>query len=100
LRAAHVAASVARESDVPVVGSLGSETILVVEDEADVRSCLVEALQDLNYCDPGVSLLQKPLTQVMLAANQGHSRQAINSKWLCRQKLNAHGIRFQWIRFR
>jgi CheY-like chemotaxis protein len=120
---------------VPVVGSLGSETIFVVEDEADVRSYLVETLRDLNYrvreapdgaaaltlfeadpsridllltdivmpgingrqlavellrrqpslkvlfmtgysrnaivhqgrLDPGVSLLQKPLTQVMLA---------------------------------
>jgi signal transduction histidine kinase len=46
---ALVAASAARESHVPVVGSLGSETILVVEDEADVRSYLVETLQDLNY---------------------------------------------------
>jgi CheY-like chemotaxis protein len=118
-----------------VVGSPGSETILVVEDEADVRSYLAETLRDLNYSvreapdgnaalalfdadpfridllltdivmpgmngrqladalhnrqpslkvlfmtgysrnaivhqgrlDPGVSLLQKPLTQVMLA---------------------------------
>jgi len=126
----------AREQDAAVVGSAGSETILVVEDEADVRSYLVETLQDLNYrvreapdgaaalslldadpfrvdllltdivmpgingrqladelqrrqaglkvlfmtgysrnaivhqgrLDPGVSLLQKPLTQVMLAA--------------------------------
>jgi signal transduction histidine kinase len=46
---ALVAAGAARESHVPVVGSLGSETILVVEDEADVRSYLVETLQDLNY---------------------------------------------------
>jgi len=45
----HVSANVAREIDVPVVGSLGSETVLVVEDEADVRSYLVETLQDLNY---------------------------------------------------
>src|ERR1700761_8871012 len=37
------------DSEVPVVGSLGSETILVVEDEADVRSYLVETLRDLNY---------------------------------------------------
>jgi PleD family two-component response regulator len=43
------AAVAAKEHDVPVVGSLGSETILVVEDEADVRSYLVETLQDLNY---------------------------------------------------
>ena len=132
---AHIAASGIRENGVPVVGSLGSETILVVEDEADVRSYLVETLRDLNYgvreasdgaaalalfeadpsrvdllltdivmpgingrqlavellsrqpslkvlfmtgysrnaivhqgrLDPGVSLLQKPLTQVMLA---------------------------------
>src|SRR5882672_10977620 len=132
----HVSANVIREIDVPVVGSLGSETVLVVEDEADVRSYLVETLQDLNYrvreapdgavalalfdsdpfridllltdivmpgmngrqladellhrqpslkvlfmtgysrnaivhqgrLDPGVSLLQKPLTQVILAA--------------------------------
>jgi signal transduction histidine kinase len=46
---AHVAASAAREIEVPVVGSVGSETVLVVEDEADVRSYLVETLQDLNY---------------------------------------------------
>jgi signal transduction histidine kinase len=132
---ARVVSSTAKESDVSVVGSLGSETILVVEDEADVRSYLVETLQDLNYrvreaadgaaalalfdsdppvdllltdivmpgingrqladelqsrrpslkvlfmtgysrnaivhqgrLDPGVSLLQKPLTQAMLAA--------------------------------
>jgi signal transduction histidine kinase/CheY-like chemotaxis protein len=45
---AHVAA-VVKDSEMPVVGSLGSETILVVEDEADVRAYLVETLQDLNY---------------------------------------------------
>jgi signal transduction histidine kinase len=44
-----VAAGAVRESTMPVVGSRGSETILVVEDEADVRSYLVETLQDLNY---------------------------------------------------
>ena len=133
---ARAAASGTRESELPLVGSLGSETILVVEDEADVRSYLAETLRDLNYrvleaadgaaalalfdakpfhidllvtdivmpgmngrqladelyhrqsslkvlfitgysrdaivhqgrLDPGVSLLQKPLTQVMLAA--------------------------------
>jgi signal transduction histidine kinase len=133
---AYTAASAARESAAPMVGSLGSETILVVEDEAEVRSYLVETLRDLNYrvheapdgaaalalfdtspfhidllltdivmpgingrqladellqrqadlkvlfmtgysrnaivhqgrLDPGVSLLQKPLTQVMLSA--------------------------------
>ena len=46
---AHVAASAERQTDTPVVGGTGSETILVVEDEADVRSYLVETLQDLNY---------------------------------------------------
>jgi signal transduction histidine kinase/CheY-like chemotaxis protein len=133
---ALAAASGPREAEPPLVGSLGSETILVVEDEADVRSYLAETLRDLNYrvieaedgaaalalfeakpflidllltdivmpgmngrqladeqrqrqselkvlfitgysrnaivrqgrLDPGVSLLQKPLTQVMLAA--------------------------------
>jgi CheY-like chemotaxis protein len=133
---ACAAASGTRESEVPLVGSLGSESILVVEDEPDVRSYLAETLRDLNYrvleakdgaaalalfdarpfhidllltdivmpgmngrqladelhrrqaglkvlfitgysrnaivhqgrLDPGVSLLQKPLTQVMLAA--------------------------------
>ncbi|RZN34136.1 response regulator [Bradyrhizobium sp. Leo121] len=38
-----------KEDVVPVVGSAGNETILVVEDEASVRSFLVETLQDLNY---------------------------------------------------
>jgi signal transduction histidine kinase len=133
---AHAAGDVAVPSEKPVVGSVDSETVLVVEDEADVRSYLVETLQDLNYrvreapdgasalalfdedpfridllltdivmpgmngrqladqlldrqpslrvlfmtgysrnaivhqgrLDPGVSLLQKPLTQAMLAA--------------------------------
>jgi len=136
-RARAAAPATAEEADgAPVVGSLGGENILVVEDEADVRSYLVETLRDLNYrvreasdgaaaialydsrpfrvdllltdivmpgmngrqlaqemqsrlarlkvlfitgysgdaivhqgrLDPGVSLLQKPLTQVMLAA--------------------------------
>jgi signal transduction histidine kinase len=133
---AHAAGDMAVPSEKPMVGSVGSETVLVVEDEADVRSYLVETLQDLNYrvreapdgasalalfdedpfridllltdivmpgmngrqladqlldrqpslrvlfmtgysrnaivhqgrLDPGVSLLQKPLTQAMLAA--------------------------------
>jgi signal transduction histidine kinase/CheY-like chemotaxis protein len=133
---AHVAASAVAEGEAPLLGGQGSETILVVEDEADVRSYLVETLRDLNYqvhaapdgasalalfnsgsfrvdllltdivmpgmngrqladqmreresalkvlfmtgysrnaivhqgrLDPGVSLLQKPLTQAMLAA--------------------------------
>jgi CheY-like chemotaxis protein len=40
----------AEESDgAPVVGSLGGESILVVEDEREVRSYLVETLRDLNY---------------------------------------------------
>jgi CheY-like chemotaxis protein len=46
---AHAAGGVAIPNDMPVVGSAGSETVLVVEDEADVRSYLVETLQDLNY---------------------------------------------------
>ena len=46
---ARAAASSATENEVAVVGSSCSETILVVEDEADVRSYLVETLQDLNY---------------------------------------------------
>jgi signal transduction histidine kinase len=131
------AAAAADEADgAHVVGASGSESILVVEDEADVRSYLVETLRDLNYrvheaadgaaalalydsepfrvdllltdivmpgmngrqlaremqnrlsklkvlfitgysgdavvqkgrVDPGVSMLQKPLTQVMLAS--------------------------------
>ena len=37
------------QGDAPVVGSSGSETVLVVEDECDVRSYLVETLKDLNY---------------------------------------------------
>jgi CheY-like chemotaxis protein len=47
---AHAASATIEESDgAPVVGSSGSESILVVEDEADVRSYLVETLRDLNY---------------------------------------------------
>ena len=48
---ARAAAGVAFEEaeGAPVVGSLGGESILVVEDEADVRSYLVETLRDLNY---------------------------------------------------
>jgi signal transduction histidine kinase len=133
---ARAAASGPRDIEQPLVGSLCNETILVVEDETDVRSYLAETLRDLNYrvieaadgaaalalfeakpfqidllltdivmpgmngrqladelhqrqsglkvlfitgysrnaivhqgrLDPGVSLLQKPLTQVMLAA--------------------------------
>jgi signal transduction histidine kinase/CheY-like chemotaxis protein len=133
---AAVSAPVEEVDGAPVVGSLGGESILVVEDEADVRSYLVETLRDLNYrvqeaadgtaalalydsrpfrvdllltdivmpgmngrqlaremqnrlaklkvlfitgysgdaivhqgrLDPGVSMLQKPLTQAMLAA--------------------------------
>jgi signal transduction histidine kinase len=37
------------QGDAPVVGSSGSETVLVVEDEYDVRSYLVETLKYLNY---------------------------------------------------
>jgi len=46
---AHVASSAAREGEPSVVGSSSGETILVVEDEADVRAYLVETLRDLNY---------------------------------------------------
>jgi nitrogen-specific signal transduction histidine kinase/CheY-like chemotaxis protein len=46
---ADVVSSAVKESEQPVVGGLGSETILVVEDEADVRAYLVETLRDLNY---------------------------------------------------
>jgi CheY-like chemotaxis protein len=43
------AVPVIRDDATPVVGSSGNETILVVEDEDNVRSYLVESLQDLNY---------------------------------------------------
>ena len=46
---AIAAADMADQGEAPLVGSLGSETVLVVEDESDVRSYLVETLQDLNY---------------------------------------------------
>jgi len=46
---AHVVASAPRESEVVVVGSRGSETVLVVEDEADVRTYIVETLNELGY---------------------------------------------------
>jgi CheY-like chemotaxis protein len=132
---AHTSPTTAEEADNKMIGSRGSETILVAEDEPEVRSYLVETLRDLNYdvreapdaasalalfdnkpfhidllltdivmpgmngrqlaeklsslqpsikvlymtgysrnaivhqgrLDPGVSLLQKPITQVMLA---------------------------------
>ena len=48
-RAHAVDAGAAREGNLPLVGSVGSESILVVEDESDVRSYLVETLRDLNY---------------------------------------------------
>jgi signal transduction histidine kinase len=37
------------QCDAPLVGSSGSETVLVVEDECEVRAYLVETLKDLNY---------------------------------------------------
>jgi signal transduction histidine kinase len=46
---AQVTASAAGERDAPLLVGRGSETILVVEDEADVRSDLVETLRDLKY---------------------------------------------------
>jgi CheY-like chemotaxis protein len=45
----HITLDQIKDDAVTLVGSLGSETILVVEDESDVRSYLVETLQDLNY---------------------------------------------------
>jgi len=46
---AAAASETAGQGEAPVVGSSGSETVLVVEDECDVRSYLVETLKDLNY---------------------------------------------------
>jgi signal transduction histidine kinase len=48
-RARAAAADIEEGEGAPVVGGSGSESILVVEDEADVRSYLVETLRDLNY---------------------------------------------------
>ena len=45
---AHVVTGTLKESDAPAAVSQESEAILVVEDEADVRSYLVETLRDLN----------------------------------------------------
>ena len=132
---AHATPTTAEEADNKMIGSLGRETILIAEDEPEVRLYLVETLRELNYnvkeapdaasalalferarshidllltdivmpgingrqlanelssrqpsikvlymtgysrnaivhqgrLDPGVSLLQKPITQVMLA---------------------------------
>jgi CheY-like chemotaxis protein len=46
---AHTALDPVVDEVIALVGSRGGETILVVEDETDVRSYLVETLQDLNY---------------------------------------------------
>ncbi|KRR08044.1 two-component system sensor histidine kinase/response regulator [Bradyrhizobium jicamae] len=46
---AAAAPEIAGQGEGPLVGSSGSETVLVVEDECDVRSYLVETLKDLNY---------------------------------------------------
>jgi signal transduction histidine kinase len=46
---AAAAAESAGQGETPLVGSSGCETVLVVEDESDVRSYLVETLEDLNY---------------------------------------------------
>jgi signal transduction histidine kinase/ActR/RegA family two-component response regulator len=46
---AAAAAETVEQGEAPLVGSSGSETVLVVEDECDVRSYLVETLKDLNY---------------------------------------------------
>jgi len=47
---AHRSSAAPEEIDgIQVVGASGGESILVVEDEADVRSYLVETLRDLNY---------------------------------------------------
>jgi len=46
---AHAPASAVADNEAPVLGSRGSETILVVEDEAEVRSYLLETLSDLDY---------------------------------------------------
>ena len=46
---AHIVVDLVKDDAVTLVGSHGSETILVVEDESDVRSYLVATLQDLNY---------------------------------------------------
>jgi len=45
----HVQESAVADAEAPVLGSRGSETILVVEDEAEVRSYLLETLSDLDY---------------------------------------------------
>jgi signal transduction histidine kinase len=46
---AHATVDPIKEEVVALVGSPGGETILVVEDESEVRSYLVETLHDLNY---------------------------------------------------
>jgi signal transduction histidine kinase len=47
---AHIVVDQIKDDAMTLIGSLGRETILVVEDESDVRAYLVEILQDLNYC--------------------------------------------------
>jgi len=46
---AHVVASAPGEGEAAVAGSRGSETVLVVEDEAEVRTYIVETLRELGY---------------------------------------------------
>jgi len=46
---AHGTGCDSKMNEPPLVGGAGNETILVVEDEAEVRAYLVETLRELNY---------------------------------------------------
>jgi signal transduction histidine kinase len=46
---AHAISRLTEETDVKMVGSSGNETILIAEDEPEVRAYLVETLRELDY---------------------------------------------------
>ena len=63
------------EASIPVVGSDEAETILMVEDDTDFRTHLAGVLR--GRPDPGIDLIQKPISQAALA---NRIRQALDRR--------------------